>query len=425
MQPFKLKVDIFELVMAVARITDVMSPAIKNHHFQVAYMAYRISEALDLPIEERNEILIAGMLHDIGAFSIQERFELLEFEDTHAEQHCAAGYHLLKQFRLFKNVARLIRYHHTPWDNGSQAGFSDQVPRGSHILHIADRAVVQISPYSPVLSQVSALCDRIVEVRGDIFPPPEVDALCRIAKKDYVWLEATSDFLELILRRVFFHQSRELLVADLLDFSKLLCRLIDFKSKFTATHSSGVAAVAVALADFWGFSRNERGLIEIAAYLHDLGKLAIPSEILEKKSHLTDQEWFVMRSHVYYTYQSLAPFDTLETINTWGALHQERLDGSGYPFGYQGDELPLGAKIMGVADVFTALTEDRPYRKGMAHEDARQSLDQMAKNGKLDPALIQTAIRQFDRLNELRDTAQKKAARNYKAFQADLHKHGR
>jgi HD-GYP domain-containing protein (c-di-GMP phosphodiesterase class II) len=398
-----------------------MSPALKNHHFQVAYLGYRLAEALELPIEERNEIMLAGMLHDIGAFSIQERFELMEFEDLHADLHCLSGYHLLKQFRLFENVARLIRYHHTPWENGRQAGLSEAVQRGSHIIHLADRAVVQISPNYPVLAQVSQICDRLIRCQGEIFPPRYVDSLCQLAKKDYIWLEVTSDFLELILRRIFFHRSQELLLADLLDFSKLLCRLIDFKSKFTATHSSGVAAVAVALAGDWGFSRNERGLIEIAAYLHDLGKLAIPSEILEKKENLTEQEWFVMRSHVYYTYQSLAPFDTLETINTWGSLHQERLNGSGYPFGYHSDELPLGAKIMGVADVFTALTEDRPYRKGMGNEGAKASLDEMARNEELDPGLIRAATGQFDALNEIRELAQKKAAHNYKAFQADLH----
>jgi len=416
--PFKLKVNLFELVMSIARIVDIMSPVLKNHHFKVAYLAYRLAEELDLPIETRNEIMLAGMIHDIGAFSIEERFDLLEFEITQAEEHCIAGYLLLNQFRLFQNVARLVRYHHTPWKND---GPESEIPEGSHILHLADRVVVQISLQSPVLSQVDSICERISACRDDAFAPQYVDAFLRVAQRDYIWLEVTSDFLESILRRIFFHQSQELLVTDLLDFSKLVCRLIDFKSAFTATHSSGVAAVAVALAGFWGFSRNERGLIEIAAYLHDLGKLAIPSEILEKKNHLTEQEWFVMRSHVYYTYQSLAPFDTLQTINSWGALHQERLNGTGYPFGYQEDELPLGAKLMGVADVFTALTEERPYRKGMNSSEAIEILEKMAENRELDPTIVHTAIRKFDTLDEIRSLAQSKAAEQYKKFQMALH----
>ena len=100
--------------------------------------------------------------------------------------------------------------------------------------------------------------------------------------REYIWLDATSEQMETVLKRTVPFPTKEFSAPQLVEFSKLICRLIDFKSEFTATHSSGVAAVAVELADATGFSKNERRMIEIAGYLHDLGKLAIPSEILEK-----------------------------------------------------------------------------------------------------------------------------------------------
>jgi len=225
--------------------------------------------------------------------------------------------------------------------------------------------------------------------------------------------------------RIVLHQKRELAIEELVDFSRLICRLIDFKSEFTASHSSGVAAIAVQLAKLSGFSKYERRLIEIAAYLHDLGKLAIPSEILEKRDALTEDEWFIMRSHVYHTYQALEPFDMLRAVSSWGSLHQERLNGTGYPFGLMADDLPLGSRIMAVADVFTALTEDRPYRKGMIPENTTAVLQVMVEADELDKNLVELVFRNYDELNEIRDTAQKESTREYQAFQTVLQRCGK
>jgi HD-GYP domain-containing protein (c-di-GMP phosphodiesterase class II) len=222
--------------------------------------------------------------------------------------------------------------------------------------------------------------------------------------------------------RIVLHQKRELAIEELVDFSRLICRLIDFKSEFTASHSSGVAAIAVQLAKLAGFSRYERRLIEIAAYLHDLGKLAIPSEILEKQDALTEDEWFIMRSHVYFTYQALEPFGMLRAVSSWGSLHQERLNGTGYPFGLMADDLPLGSRIMAVADVFTALTEDRPYRKGMNPESTTAVLQVMVDADELDKNLVNLVFKHYEEMNQMRDTAQKEAIREYHAFQAVLHR---
>jgi len=421
MSSHKLRLDMFDLVSSIARIVDMMSPAVGSHHMQVAYLAYRLSEELNLSADERFELFIAGALHDIGAFSLQDRLDLLEFEDTKPGEHSLAGSLILDTFKPFSPIAQLIKYHHVPWENGggaTQAG--ESVPIGSHIIHLADRVAVQISRKAPVLSQVRGICDSISARSREIFVPEHVDALLKIAKREYIWLDAVSDSIEVILKRTVLHQRRELTIEELVDFSRLICRLIDFKSEFTASHSSGVAAVAVQLAKLAGFSRYERRLIEIAAYLHDLGKLAIPSEILEKRDALTEHEWFIMRSHVYYTFQALEPFEMLRSVSSWGSFHQERLNGSGYPFGLMADDLPLGSRIMAVADVFTALTEDRPYRKGMNPESTTGVLQAMVDADELDKNLVYLVFNHYEAMNEMRDTAQKEATREYYTFQAVL-----
>lgn len=416
-----LRVNTSDLVIAVSKVVDLMCPEVGEHQLQVAYLACRIGAALGLSEDDRYRLILSGALHDIGAFSLKERLDLLAFEDTKPGEHALAGYLLLKGFKPFVPIAELIKHHHCAWRNGRGAFADDaEVSPLSHILHLADRTAVRIDKKRAVLGQVPDICRAIEKQKDAVFVPAHVDALLGLSQKDYIWLEVTSDSIEKILRSELQQQTHEIDIDELLDLSRLICRLIDFKSEFTATHSSGVAATAAAIAAQIGFSENECKLMKIAAYLHDLGKLAIPSEIIEKRGKLTDAEWSVMRSHVYYTHQVLDSIKLLDMIESWSSLHQERLDGSGYPFGYKGEEMPLGAKVMAVADVFTALTEDRPYRQGMTRSGAEEILRSMAANNELDNKIVNLVLDDFDRLDAGRQAAQDAALSGYQDFRALL-----
>lgn len=416
-----LLLNIWDLVSSLAKTFDMMSPAVADHCQRVAYLALRLGEELNLPPRELRDTIVAGALHDVGAFSLNERLDLLAFEENSPTQHALAGYLLLKDVPLFSRAASLVRFHHLPWGQGAGAKENGKpVPPGSHILHLADRVAVSISSGPAVLGQVEGICETVSKHKGDLFVPEYADAMLRIAKKDYVWLDIASQTMDTALRKKLGNQTVEFDLDAMLALSRLICRIIDFKSEFTATHSSGVAATGVALARLAGFSPRKRKMFEIAAYLHDLGKLAIPSEILEKPGKLTEGEWQIMRTHVYYTYQILSPIKAFEEITSWGALHQERLNGSGYPFQYTADDLPQGARIMAVADVFTAVTEDRPYRKGMERDAAIRELRDMVVNGELDGSLVELLIQNYDEIKRIRETSQAKAVEEYEKFRAAL-----
>lgn len=417
----KITVNMFDLVVAIARVVDVMSPAVGDHHLKVAYLALRIGEALGLPLPKQYDLATAGALHDIGAFSLQERLDLLAFEDSHPGRHAMAGFLLLNEFKPFSSIARIIKFHHVPWKRGKGARRNgEDVPLESHIIHLADRAAVKFSNAKPALIQARDMCDTIGKSGQSVFIPEAIDALRTLSTHDYVWLELASNNIESILKRALMGRADSLKLNDLLDFGWLICRLVDFKSEFTATHSCGVAATAVALAKKKKFSNYEMKLIALAAYLHDIGKLAIPTEIIEKPGKLNDDEWCIMRSHVFYTYQILEPLDKLKRVTSWGALHQEKLNGRGYPFGYRADQLPLGSRIMAVADVFTALTEDRPYRKGMGRQETLEVLKSMATQQELDEGLINIVDHHFDEMNAIRESAQREAVSSYGRFQESL-----
>jgi HD-GYP domain-containing protein (c-di-GMP phosphodiesterase class II) len=256
----------------------------------------------------------------------------------------------------------------------------------------------------------------VEEQSGKMFMPDLVEAFRNLAAKESFWLDAASPSPESVLPLRLAMPTIELDMKELLHISTLFSHVIDFRSRFTATHSSGVAASAELLARFVGFSERESRMMRIAGYLHDLGKLAVPAEILEKPSELTETEFNVIRSHTFYTYRILEPIADLYEINTWASFHHERLDGSGYPFHHKGQDLPLGSRIMAVADVFTAITEDRPYRKGMPEEKALQVLQQMADGSALDSNIVSLLRLHFDEINSCRMEAQAGSAEEYKKF---------
>lgn len=280
------------------------------------------------------------------------------------------------------------------------------MPLGSHILHLADRVAICANKQKEILAQSAEIYHKMECNAGEIFMPELVNVLQSLAQKEYFWCDLESNKLGAVLARAVVLPTIEQDIDDLLSLAKVFSHIIDFRSRFTSTHSSGVSATATALAKFARFTERECKMMTIAGYLHDLGKLAVPTEILEKPSKLTEDEFNIMRHHPYLTYRALEVINGLETINSWASFHHERMNGSGYPFHYTGADMSLGSRIMAVADVFTAITEDRPYRKGMSEENAMYTLQQMSDHSFLDSDLIALLEEHFDDINLARKIAQ-------------------
>ncbi len=407
------RVPLFKLVKCISRAIDLVSPVLVGHHLRVAYIALNLADEIDLSPSEQDEVVLASLLHDLGALSLDERIETLEFETVTPQRHCDQGYNLLHDFPPLARPAALIKHHHTCWNEIIEK--QTDVPIGSQLIYLADRVEVLINKKREVLGQVKMVCELIKAQSGKMFNPDLADAFLRLAAKECFWFETVSPSIDNILQNRCRTQTVELNQQDLLNFAKVLSRVVDFRSAFTSTHSSGVAAVAVGLAELVGMSNRECQMMKIAGYVHDLGKLAVPTHILEKPGRLDAQEIDIMRSHAYFTHSILEEVEDLEIIRTWAAFHHERLDGRGYPFHVKGADISLGSRILAVADVFTALTEDRPYRRGMGKEKVEDVISSMAGEA-LDPQLVTLIMANYDQINELRATTQSTREDEYSAY---------
>jgi HD-GYP domain-containing protein (c-di-GMP phosphodiesterase class II) len=154
------------------------------------------------------------------------------------------------------------------------------------------------------------------------------------------------------------------------------------------------------------FEERECRLLRIAGHLHDMGKVSVPNAILEKEGKLSSPEFDVIRGHAYHTHQILGNIGGFEEITEWASFHHERMDGHGYPFHHKGEALSLGSRIVAVADVFTALMENRPYRKGVDRDTGVRILREFSARGSLDPRIVSVLVDDFEAINKGRAEAE-------------------
>ena len=176
-------------------------------------------------------------------------------------------------------------------------------------------------------------------------------------------------------------------------------RALDLRDKETEEHTLRVTNLTLQLAQAFDISHVELKHIKHGALLHDIGKMGIPDNILRKAGELSDDEWVMMRQHPQLAYEMLSPIAYLLPALDIPYCHHEKWDGTGYPRGLKGEEIPLAARLFAVVDVFDALTSDRPYRPAWAKNKAIEYIRQKA-GSHFDPSVVEVFLdRKSTRLN--------------------------
>lgn len=167
-----------------------------------------------------------------------------------------------------------------------------------------------------------------------------------------------------------------------------LARSVEHRDKYTGLHCERLAIYSIALGQALGLPRQDQLALYRGGYLHDIGKISIPDVILFKRGLLTDEEWQTMRLHTIRGEEICRPMKTLAPVLPIIRSHHERWDGSGYPDGISGEDIPLLSRIMQVADIYDALTTARPYKPAFSHQHAIEIMIEEARRGWRDPELV-------------------------------------
>lgn len=414
----KISVNLGNLVLSFSDALDLAFSSLAMHQQRTAFIAWEVAKLAKLEEKRIENVFLAGLLHDIGALSIEEKKSLHDNETVAVDRHCIQGRNLFKSNPWLAPCADLVRNHHRGWNMWEEPRDTPKV-FDSQLLFLADYLERQIDRKTYILHQEEVLYNRLKELAGKQISKEIVDLFLEVSRREEFWLDLTSPRLYSLLLHNGPFQTIEVDINNIIIFAKLLGTIVDFKSPFTATHSTGVAQCSMLLAEIVGMSDSEVKLMEVAGLLHDLGKLVVPNSILEKPAGLTHMEMAVMKQHTYYTFSILTTIGGLQMIAEWGAYHHERLDGKGYPFRREAHEMSLGSRIMAVSDIFTALAEDRPYRRGMEAERIKTILQDLASRGIQDPRVVKLLVENIEEVRKA-VTERQKQARDY--YQTEVEK---
>lgn len=397
------------------------------HAARVALITNRLMEATGHSVEQCYAATAAALLHDcaLKEYLSDETGLLDECDPSMMEHnmgaHCAAGEEIGKRLPFSELVKGAILYHHERADGkGPFEKKAAETPDYSQFIHIADLADVfaGLSEYSD--EKAVELRRWLLESRGTVFSDECVD-LFNSAVDDAFLASLSGEISQDALLKILPGKKTEISIELLRDMSLIFADITDYKSHFTWRHSSGIAQKAYKMGKYYAFSENDCTKLYIAGLLHDIGKLCIPDAILEKPGKLDADEYKIIQNHAIGTWDLLKDISGMEDITSWAALHHEKLDGSGYPFGYTAQQLSKLDRLMACLDIYQALTEERPYKAGLNHAESMAILNKMGSDGQLDTEIIHDVERCFADLSSEMEPEQK-AAGGLPAFEGEFYR---
>lgn len=396
-----MEIDIIGLLSAFSFALDCVEAELihvtSNHGKRVAYMSVCMAEKMGVSDDALRDLAACALLHDnaLTQYINEEFYSDISNIDTlkvssdditprQLGMHCIYGEKNLEKYPFKTGVKDVILYHHEEADgSGPFEKKWTEVPLFARIIHFSDMfdAFCKAQKFDEdVFNKAVHFIEKnkdkrfdseVTKMFFDAFDKEEFSRLGDEHIEEYFWEKVPCE-------KSFYSFN---VLKDLAD---LFAKIIDYKSEFTSRHSLGVARTASKISEIMGYDKVICDKMYLAGTLHDVGKIAIGNEILEKPARLTDEEFAKMKNHAGYTYMILSKVDGFEEIRDIAAFHHERLDGSGYPFGKRADELTTLQRIMACADIYQALTEKRPYKDGMDHDKACEILKDMADKNWID-----------------------------------------
>jgi HD-GYP domain-containing protein (c-di-GMP phosphodiesterase class II) len=335
-------------------------------------------------------------MHDVGAVG---GFHQYHGNSALVREHCLLGANIIQRFPDGDVLSHAIRYHHeSPNPVHSALGAEEKdVPLMAKILSLADKVDVNMCRKVMNHPERESLLHWVKDNEGKQIFPEVIPPFLEVASREAFWLDLEqTDLLQASLALLFntwyLPTSQDIDNNLIRELAATFAELIDQKSDFTARHSRSVAENVERLAKGLGWEKKIVKEIRIAGLLHDLGKLSVPKKVLDKPGQLELNEIAIIRTHTYYTYHLLAGAGFPLYIAQWAAYHHERLDGRGYPFGIKAEDLDTGARLMTIADMYTALTEERPYRKALSPGESLEIISRGAGTS-VDAELVELARR--------------------------------
>lgn len=362
----------------------------ENHSKRVAIVSGKIGKQIGLSDKEIFDLVSYALLHDVGIVKLNSEEHIENHEQTAA--HCIFGEEIVKDFPFLEKRENIVLYHHESYNGEGTFGMTDsEIHLFSKIIGFSDHFELL---HRANLSQEDIKSDITTNI-GIKFSPEIANAWLELQKTPSFWLDIDDLFIDTVNGDLFPQIYMDVDYSQIHETTKIFSAIVDSYSPFTANHSSGISEKISIMADFYKFNQEKKYKLLISADLHDIGKLGVPNKILDKNGRLTHEEFTIVKKHTYFTRRILEKIEYFNEIVEWASNHHEKLNGSGYPYGFDVAQLDFCSRLMAVIDIYQALTENRPYRKGMNHEIAIGILEEMVEKGEIDGLIVSDVDKVF------------------------------
>ena len=393
-----MKLDLTDMLYALSFALDKVETELlgldTGHGKRVAYFALLMGEEAGYEEEELRDFIGCCLLHD-NALT-----EFIHDELSHSQMsqnisvelsdianlkrpkmehdHSVIGEQNIRLMPFRTDVKNIILFHHENADGSGTLGMTvAETTLKSQILRLADIVDTTYRLETMTNTEFENLRRFVQNRMGSIFSEKAVELFLKAVDYDKIVCLQEKNIL------VCLHEKLHEKILDYSDeeirnIAGLFAKIVDYKSEFTQNHSRGVAEKAEIMAHYYGFDKEKSIRFYFAGAMHDIGKLVVMNDILEKPGKLTVDEFARMKNHAAATHYILSQIKEITDIVNWASNHHEKLNGNGYPQGLTAEEISFEERVMACIDIYQALTEKRPYKDGMSHEQSISIMQDMS-----------------------------------------------
>ena len=393
---------LFSLSYALDCVEQELLGISSGHGKRVAYLSVHMGQALGLDEYRLTDLAACALLHDCALTEyIHEEYQGSYTDasvELHSfELHCIYGERNMDAIPSYypAEAKNAVLYHHeTANGKGAFGKKANETPLYAQLIHLANELDTHFQMNQISARELSAI-DAFIQNNSDsLFDSRIVSCFQKSFQKEH-FTKLQDSMIDKSLHEILPSYERELTPQQVIQFAGIFAAIIDYKSKVTRTHSMNIAKNAKKLGEYYGAGEELAAKLYLAGALHDIGKLAINLDTLEKPDKLTEQEYKHMQQHAYQTFLILRSIRGMEDVTRWASYHHEKLDGSGYPFRLTAPDLDHWSRMIACLDIYQALIEDRPYKEGMPHSKACGILHAMAEADQLDSRIVQDISQQL------------------------------
>jgi len=385
-----VKIRMDELVKAISTALDWVESDLLgcsvNHGKRIASLCAAMGRRLGMDDDTISAITTCALFHDnaLTEYILSERPG--DDQEINMLLHSRYGERNIGTLPLKADPSGYILYHHERADgNGPFNKMEGEFPLGAELIAIADMVDVDYHLQQVSVDRLSAIREEIAAQAGTRFTRRATEAMLQVLDEEMLLSLQDDRIYETTAQAIpVWHVN----IEDTVSIAVLAARIINYKSRYTQDHSTKIANIVWIMSGYYNFDHELRAKLYLAAALHDIGKLKISTDILEKPGKLDDDEFTTVKDHANCTYDLLKSIVGLEDICNWASNHHEKLDNSGYPFQKKEQDLDFASRLIACADIYEAVKAERPYHPSRNHEQTMAILYAMAEEGLVDANII-------------------------------------